>query len=327
MQKPPFLPIGSQGVDRQTCQAAYSMIAAVLRRLQKEGSYGGLFQVLNEDFRDYSPAVVLGIPGSAFTLDKAVIPEGFKLRVVIRNDKMVMVSADRWSLQAIRDVPLAIREVSLGELRQLNEAGSFGGYFAKKGSPGAASGVDSAIIGVTAAHVVPTAKAGTLLTSPSTLELTGRLRLNLPYSERAPPETRRHLVTGRDNEVKEILSKYRLVADEGGLSIQGFQRKVVPVGRTIGVTCFSTFYKRNDILSHHNRLLAAEEAPQFELPETRETQVDVAGFYTVREWYAQQCSHRLLHLLTFIDYAGGALIRSQLALEREFKNELTHVGF
>ena len=158
-------------------------------------------------------------------------------------------------------------------------------------------------------------------------QLTGRLRLNLPYSEKAPPETRRHLVTGRDNEVKEILSKYRLVADEGGLSIQGFQRKVVPVGRTIGVTCFSTFYKRNDILSHHNRLLAAEEAPQFELPETRETQVDVAGFYTVREWYAQQCSHRLLHLLTFIDYAGGALIWSQLALEGEFKNELTHVGF
>ena len=149
MAKPQFLPIRSLDVDRRAYHAAYSMVAAVLRRLQKQGSYDGLFQVLNDDLRDYSPAVVLGIPGSAFTLEKADIPEGFKLRVVICDDEMAMAGAEIWSLQSIRDVPLGIREVSLGELRQLNEAGSFGGYFSKKGSLGATTRVDSAAIGVT----------------------------------------------------------------------------------------------------------------------------------------------------------------------------------
>lgn len=69
--------------------------------------------------------------------------------MVICDDEMAMAGAEIWSLQSIRDVPLGIREVSLGELRQLNEAGSFGGYFLKKGSPGAATRVDSAVIGVT----------------------------------------------------------------------------------------------------------------------------------------------------------------------------------
>lgn len=96
------------------------------------------------------------------------------------------------------------------------------------------------------------------------LELTGRLHFNLPCSKKALQETRRHLITGRDDEVKSILSKYKLVVDEKALSIQGFQRKVVPVGRTIGVTCFRSSYKRKVMLSQHNRLLAAEEAPQFE---------------------------------------------------------------
>lgn len=62
--------------------------------------------------------------------------------VVIRNDKaVVVVSADRWSRQAIRDVLLAVRQISLGELRGLIQ-----GYYAKKGS---------GIIGVTAAHQHP----------------------------------------------------------------------------------------------------------------------------------------------------------------------------
>ena len=91
MQKPPFLPIRSQDVDRQTFRGAYSMITAVLCQLQIQGSYDGLFEVLNEDFRGYSPAVILGIPGSAVTLDKADSPEDFGLHVVIHNDKMEMV--------------------------------------------------------------------------------------------------------------------------------------------------------------------------------------------------------------------------------------------
>ena len=92
---------------------------------------------------------------------------------VVHNDKMVMASVDRWSGQAIWDVPLAIREVSLGGFRQLDEAGPFGGYYAKKGSLRAATGAGSGNIGVTAAQWQRPA--------PSTLEIAGRLRLNLPY--------------------------------------------------------------------------------------------------------------------------------------------------
>ena len=49
------------------------MIADVLRRLQKQGSYGGLFQMLNEHFRGYSPAAIFEIPGSDVALDGADI--------------------------------------------------------------------------------------------------------------------------------------------------------------------------------------------------------------------------------------------------------------
>ena len=50
--------------------------AAVLCRLQEQGSYGELFQVLDEDLRDHSLAAILGIPGSDVTLDKVDILQG-----------------------------------------------------------------------------------------------------------------------------------------------------------------------------------------------------------------------------------------------------------
>ena len=55
----------------------------------------------------------------------------------------------------------------------------------------------------------------------------------------------------------------------------------MPVGRTIGVTCFRSFYKRKDMLRQHNSLLSAEEAPQFGLLEAWEILVDVAGLRMV----------------------------------------------
>lgn len=64
------------------------------------------------------------------------------------------------------------------------------------------------------------------------------------------------------------------------------------------------------MLGQNNILLAVEGASQFELPGAQETLVDVAGFYTVSEWYAQQCSHHLLHLLTVILYPARVQYQS-----------------
>ena len=48
IQKPPFLLIRSRDVY---CRDAYSVVVVILRRLREQGSYGGFFQVLNEDLR------------------------------------------------------------------------------------------------------------------------------------------------------------------------------------------------------------------------------------------------------------------------------------
>ena len=93
----------------------------------------------------------------------------------------------------------------------MEEAGSFGFY----------GNVDKTeLYGLTAAHCTPRARPGSTIVSPSTLELTGRLRYAARYISFAPNPLRTVRARDSEEEVISLLRDWQNEESEGGYEIR-----------------------------------------------------------------------------------------------------------
>jgi hypothetical protein len=131
-------------------------------------------------------------------------------------------------LEMGRDV-VSIAKMSLGVTTLTTEAGSFGGYVRT---------VSDNTFGVSATHVTP-GSINEEVSCPSTVELTERLRNNIPYTSSNPRPSRFHRFRDRsDREARHMISTYRITDDpDNGIELVDHEGKKILSGHRLGGIC------------------------------------------------------------------------------------------
>jgi hypothetical protein len=153
---------------------------------------------------------------------------------------------------------------SVGQQGDMDEAGSFGFY---------AEMSQQVIYGFTAAHCTPRAEKESIIVSPSTRELTGRLQAAVRYTTFAPHPIRK--VAAREAEVRSLLSDWKIEDFNEGCEIidrvEGDKiqaRRIKLDGRYFGAVKGKSATYKGGILDEHNRRLDSQMAIGFGLPES-----------------------------------------------------------
>jgi hypothetical protein len=163
-------------LPRDSLLQALTFIRSIIRHNKQHRSFGTIIR-FSADRKLPAPAIIFGfaqppeddIGAELFIDSNSTIPI-----MVFRGGLDGAVTAPTsWLNQAVKEYArLNINDASVGGTGILSEATSFGGYLRT------ASGT---ILGLTAAHPIPSA-VGEEICSPSTVEVTGRLKSILRYT-------------------------------------------------------------------------------------------------------------------------------------------------
>lgn len=267
-------------------------IRRVLEKNKHADSFGSLFNVgISTNTR-----VMCCVFGSStpdqFLAPRELVCEGISASVLVIQDCINGTATSSrapasWLNRPVREaVEIDLSGYSVGEQGDMEEAGTFGFY---------GDDDERAIFGFTAAQCTPGADRGSVIVSPSTCELTGRLEAAVTYTSFAPNPKRIH--SQREAEVESLLKNWIneechegclirecMESDEG---VRTRERKVKLLGRKFGTVKGKSETYKGNILEEHNRRLGEEKVPGFDLPEIpRELQEEEGSGTTLSriEW-------------------------------------------
>lgn len=194
-------------------------ITGVLQQFDKQHSYGILATVEHYG-RPSVPTIIFGLPG--MILEEVLFPPTpYKLPIMARDDCVVFTTGLQraWELSEVQDVrELSLVRCSIGiegakalitsqqtanyKAGSLDGAGSFGGFLQHTGAPGE-------LFGITAEHCVSNGLIGDLICSPSTVEITNKLRCLLRYTSLSPTEDQLRINSDKEFEVQSLVQRYK----------------------------------------------------------------------------------------------------------------------
>ncbi|CUS12949.1 unnamed protein product [Tuber aestivum] len=192
----------------------------------------------------------------------------------------------RWSMDPIRNSEaIRLESISLGIEGSLVEAGSFTGFL-KRSPP------DNEVFGLTAAHCVPPALVGMPICSPSTLEVTARLKFLLPYTSLSKPEDCVAVTVGLEAEAKSLVRTFRFLPCLSGVTFSDpfdqFQEKTgVLYGGRLGTIVARELSSQNKLLFNYARGLWRLGLPTFYTKRSWHTTVDWCIFSCAQNRYGR----------------------------------------
>lgn len=157
-----------------------------------------------------------------------------------------------WVTKPVRSsVKIDLSGYSVGQKGDMDEAGSFGFY----------GDIDKkAFYGFTAAHCTPKAEYGSIIVSPSTRELTGRLEVAVQYTSFAP--TPKWIQPRKEAEVRALLGEWSTEDSDEGCKVREIhdsgeirERRIILTGPQLGIVRGKSATYVREVLEKHNRLL------------------------------------------------------------------------
>ena len=241
----------------------------LLTKHSVESSYCLIAGIVSEE-GSIAPTLIIGYP------DTKIIPKErppFTIEYLYKEDEIQDVVGYRdWAAGVVEErEKVSLENVSLGIRDCISEAGSFGGYLRDS---------DGNLFGLTAAHCLPDALPGTEVVSPSTLELTGRLNLIVPYTNHSPEQlaTRKW----RQEEADGLLQRFERRSDPEGVQVVGAGgdiERVKLVGKKFGSVVATKFEDTAGLLQIHNEELLSHGATSFsEVDPAQKSRLDYAIF-------------------------------------------------
>ena len=240
------------GIDRREL---YEHISRILTAEQLEAAYGIVLTALFVNGTKQE-VLVLGFPDPK-RIDIRSLKTVGGLPYLIRKDAVVSAigSAD-WKHEPVQFHEKAgLKCLSLGLVDNVREGGSFGGFLT-----GSEQGK---VFGLTAAHCLPQASVGSLVCSPSALEVSGRFERLRRYTKYAVPGDKLHCVLNKENEAADIL---RMIGEnpddltrDAGCILSGS-----PLG---AVECIRLEYKAGILAEYDQALRSAGKATHGATPD------------------------------------------------------------
>ena len=138
--------------------------------------------------------------------------------------------------------------------------------------------------GITAAHCVPSARIGMSVCSPSTLEVTSRLKRLIQYTKFCPRADRLHGFKEREAEVKALLGQFRFHHCSSGVKflpdpkIDDQVAAGIFSGPTVGTIVTSHFGSQSDLLHAYDQELLTHGLPHFSATVSWLTRIDWSIF-------------------------------------------------
>ena len=249
----------------------YSFVSEVLSAAKQEGAYGIVLAglVAGHAAQDI---LVLGFPDPSVVNTEGLAPPD-DIPLLVRKDSVGPMSGSaNWGREPVRfhDL-LGLKPLSLGVEGNTTEAGSFGGFLkATSEDQGEDQGT---AFGLTVAHCLPEATAGSAVCSPSTLEVTIRFKWIRQYTKYAEPSNsnRLHRVASKEEEAAKLLDKAGV--DENDLPIG---QDAVLSGLRVGTVILTEFGCRAGVLRAYDRLLEESGEATFGASPDMVTQLDYA---------------------------------------------------
>ncbi|KAF8535161.1 hypothetical protein BDD12DRAFT_360589 [Trichophaea hybrida] len=236
-------PLRKGDINPTTLIEALSHIRTILLRYKENYSWGTVLMVGDNSNWKPVPTAVLGFPQTT-TIE---LPKDMAMDIIVTNDLFsdVVTAPSTWmNSVSVNHNRLNISGVSVGVTGLTTEASTFGGYVH----------TSRQIYGITAAHVAP-APIRSEICSPSTVELTARLRAILPYTNLDANPIRIRPV--RQQEADNMITKYRRRYDSIN-GIETVEGKILLSGAKLGNSVANRFTYYEGIFQSHNSRL--EEA-------------------------------------------------------------------
>jgi hypothetical protein len=167
-----------------------------------------------------------------------------------------------WAWEPVTAVDkLTLERCSIGIERSIAGAGSFGGFLKR-------TSIEGEVYGITAAHCLPGGLTGMPVCSPSTLEVTGRLKSLLRYTTFGELSDRVHITPIKEAEAHTILGRFQFHDCPAGVRFCDPTNKMEPKtgllsGANLGSIARSRFGPHSDLLHRYDQELRRKCLPHF----------------------------------------------------------------
>ncbi|RPA96907.1 hypothetical protein L873DRAFT_1791348 [Choiromyces venosus 120613-1] len=262
-----------------------SYITRVLHQLDTQDAYG-IFAGIRQPGGPVVPTFIFGLP--RLNLAEIVLPPTpNNLPIWVREDCILSTNEleTAWAMDPVTDVQeLMLQACSVGieSIQALSRAGSiagagsFGGFLKRSSVPGKR-------FGITAAHCISGALTGMSVCSPSTIEVTGRLKGLLRYTTLCPSTDRLHVTLARETEAQALLERFQFHDHASGISIldprnQGQLKTGILSGGNLGVIVASHFGTHSELLHRYDQELRRGLLPHFSAKVSWLTRIDWSIF-------------------------------------------------
>jgi hypothetical protein len=219
-------------------------------------SFGSLFNVGISTNTKVMCCVFGSRTPETFIAPTELICEGTSVPVLIIedsvNDAATSSPPSRWINKPVHYAEkIDLSRYNVGQQGDMEEAGSFGFY---------GNNDKGTCYGFTAAHCTPRAEDGSIIVSPGTRELTGRLEVALQYTPFAPKPGR--ILRTKEEEVKSLLEFWQSEDSDKGCKIcekmesgEIRERTIKLLGRKFGTVKGKSATYMKGVLEEHNRRL------------------------------------------------------------------------
>lgn len=259
--EPRLYPFQGEGLPRETFSHFLREIRQCLENNKHADSYGALFGIGLSPKTAIQCCIIGSRTPEKFFYPKELIHEGFRVPVFLQEDYIwpaAVAPPHSWVKTVKHAEKIDLSGYSVGLSRDTVEAGSFGFYAGNR---------ERNIYGFTAAHCTPTAKSGDEVVSPSSLELTGRLQVALPYTSFSSAS--RKVTQKVQKEVEVMLREFTPEECENGCEIYNHEllgKRIILDGKPFGTIVRKKVIHKSGIIHQHNARLIAENHPDFMLP-------------------------------------------------------------
>jgi len=284
-------------------------ITQVLQLMDTQDAYGILAGV-HQHGGPTVPTFIFGLP--QYNMTEIILPPTpHSLPIWIRDDCILPMNQleTSWAMEPVVEPQIltlegcsvgiksmhTIRNVPLFELfsnhksGSILEAGSFGGFLKNPLTP-------DVLFGLTAAHSIPGGLIGMPVCSPSTLEVTSRMKRLLRYATFSPPTDQLHIVSEKESEVLDLIDRFQFNHSSPGVKFldpnNNMQFKTgVLSGSDLGVIVRSHFGTNSRLLYQYDQYLKRCLLPHFGAIVDSRTRIDWAIFTCNLSRYASSASY------------------------------------
>jgi len=281
-------------------------ISIALQLINTQDAYGIFAGVRHHRSGPVVPTLIFGIPRSTQVVQFVLPPTPNNLPIWVMEDRVLPTNEleRAWEHSKVKDkerlelngCSVGVESIQLLLLKlftvfesisnyragSMTTAGSIGGYLKHSPVP-----TQFQRFGLTAAHCISNPLTGISVCSPSTIEVTSRLKMLIRYTDLCPtdpidPNNKRlHFVSARNSEASGLVNRYRFHESSSGVTLlrNGDEEKTgVFSGGNVGVIVASHFGSHTDLLHQYDQELRRRHLPHFSASVSYLTRIDWSIF-------------------------------------------------